>query len=140
MIFFNEAAKASSFRRQTEDALIEAVESRCKCHFPRSHLFNGSFHCQSSRTHVTYRNTLIGTYNFNATMVLGFVQDWVSSDTSVKVDWYSVGIDKHCPVAISSLNERECGHEMCSDLLYHQARLVTDFDMPPCFDSCNCPP
>ena len=135
---FNKAAKASSFRRQIEDALIDAVESRCKCHFPHSHLLNGSFHCQSSSTHVTYRNTLIGTYNFNATQLLSFIQDWVSSGASVKVDWYSVGIDKHCPVAIASLNERECGHEMCGDPRYHRARHVSDFDMPPCFDTCNC--
>ena len=124
-----------------EEALIEAVEIRCKCHFPRSHLLNGIFHCQSSSTHATYRNTLLETYNFNATQLLGIIQDWVSSGASVKMDWYSVAIDKCCPVAIESLNERECGHEMmCGDPSYHRARCVSDYDVPPCSDTCNCPP
>jgi hypothetical protein len=57
----------------------------------------------------------------------------------VKVDWYNVGIDKYCPVAIASPNERECDHEMC-DPRYHRARHVPDFDMSPCFDTCNCLP
>ena len=54
----------------------------------------------------------------------------------MNVDWYSVGIDKRCPVAIGSLEEKECGHEMCCDPRYH--RHPFDFDLPPCFDAHNC--
>ena len=123
-----------------EEALIKAVESRCKFHFPCSHLLNGSFHCQSSNTQATYRNTLIGTYNFNANQLIGFIQDWVNSSASVKMDWYSVNIDKHCPIAIGSLTETECGQEvsynggnpeydMCVEHLQNE-------DIANCFHGC----
>ena len=92
-----------------EKALIEAVESRCECHFPKAHLFEATFSCTSSPNLATYRNTLIGTHNFNATQLIGFIQDWVTSGPRINVKGLAVRLDKSCPVVIASLNDPECG-------------------------------
>lgn len=58
---------------------------------------------------TTYRNTLVGTYNFNATQLIGFIQDWVATGPTISVNHYSAWIDSGCPVAIMSVREPECG-------------------------------
>ena len=92
-----------------EAALIEAIESRCECHFPKENLFNASFSCSDSPNLATYRNTLTGTHNFNSTQLIDFIQDWVSSGPRVNIKGYSVKIDSSCHVAIASMNDPECG-------------------------------
>ena len=79
------------YKYYIEEALVEAIESHCKCHFPNL---------------TTYRNTIIGTHNFNATQLIGFIQDWVTSAPQINIKDYSVWLD---PVAITSLKEPECG-------------------------------
>ena len=105
---FKQHANVANLKTHIEEALIEAVERRCKCIFPYSHLLNGSFYCQSSSTQATYRNMLIGTNSVNATQIVSFIQNWVSSGASVKMDWYNLEIDRNCPVAIGSLTGEEC--------------------------------
>ena len=54
--------------------------------------------------------TLLGTHNFNGTQIIGFIQDWVNTRPQIKFDSrIYVRIDNSCPVAISSLDESECG-------------------------------
>jgi hypothetical protein len=97
------------YKYHIEEALFEAIESRCKCCFPRVNLLKASFSCASSPNLTTYRNTLIGTHNFNATQLIGFIQDWVTSAPQINIKDYSVWLDSSCPVAIASLKEPECG-------------------------------
>ena len=97
------------YKYHIEKALIEAIESRCECHFPKDNLLKALFICASSPNVTTYRNTLIGTHNFNATQLIGFIQDWVSSGPQINIKGYAVWLDSSCPVAISSLKEPECG-------------------------------
>ena len=97
------------YKYHIEEALIEAIESRCECHFPKGNLLKASFSCSSSPSLTTYRNTLIGTHNFNATQLIGFFQDWVTSAPQINIKDYSVWLDSSCPVAIASLKEVECG-------------------------------
>ena len=68
----------------------------------------GSFGCDASPSLTTYRNSLIGTQNFNATQLIGFIQDWVTSEPIIKIDWYTIRVDSSCPTAIASLEEKEC--------------------------------
>ena len=96
------------YKYHIEEALVEAVESRCECHFPKANLIKASFSCSSSPNLTTYRNTLIGTHNFNATQLIGYIQDWVNSEPQIVVNDYSVWLDSSCPVSIASLKEREC--------------------------------
>ena len=49
------------YKYHIEEALIEAIESRCECRFPRANLVKASFSCARSPNLTTYRNTLIGT-------------------------------------------------------------------------------
>ena len=96
-------------------SLIRAIESRCECLFPQDNLLEATFTCGYSPTLTTYRNTLLGTHNFNATQLIGFIQDWVTSGPRINVKGYAVRIDKSCPVAIASMNEPECGEVSNSD-------------------------
>ena len=101
--------EAELYKYNIEEALTEAIESRCECHLPRANLLKASFSCGSSPNLTTYRNTLIGTYNFNATQLIGFIQDWVTSEPQINIKDYSVWLDSSCPIAIASLKEPECG-------------------------------
>ena len=101
--------EAELYKYHIEEAIVEAIESRCECHFPRANLLQPLFSCASSPNLTTYRNTLIGTHNFNATQLIGFVQDWVTSAPQINIKDYSVWLDSSCPVAIASLKEPECG-------------------------------
>ena len=97
-----------------EEALIEAIKLHCECHFPRENLLQESFSCSSSPhlSMTTYRNTLVGTHNVNASQLVGFIQDWVNSGPKITIkSSYSVWVDKKCPVAVSSFDEPECGGE-----------------------------
>ena len=100
--------KATIYRNNIEDALEEAIKRRCRCSFSKDNLLIGSFGCDTSPNLTTYRNTLIGTHNFNATQLIGFIQDWVTSGPKIKMDWYTIGVDNSCSVAIASLEEKEC--------------------------------
>ena len=92
--------------------MTEAVTRRCKCQFLVSNLLEDSFSCEESTNFLTYRSTLCGTYNFNCTKITNLIQDWVSSGPRIKIgyDREYVRIDSNCPVAISSLDEPDCGH------------------------------
>ena len=70
--------EAELYKRHIEEALVEAVES-CECHFPKANLLKASFSCASSSNLTIYQNTLIGAHSFNATQLIGFIQDWVTS-------------------------------------------------------------
>ena len=52
---------------------------------------------------------MIGTHNFNATQLIGFIQDWVTSAPQINIKDYSVWLDTSCPVAITTLREPEYG-------------------------------
>ena len=136
---FFKLTNVTSFMTHIEEALIKAVEGRCECHFPRSHLLNGSFHCQCSSTQAIYRNVLIGTYNFNATHLVGFIQDWVNSGASVKMDQYSVDIDNSCPITTGSLTKPKCGQDMhCPPSNKTCAMHIGDRDTDSCFNGRSC--
>ena len=91
-------------------ALVEAVKLRCKCPFPFTNLLEGSFSCEESPDLMTYRSALLGTHNFNGSRIVGFIQDWVSSGPRIKIDRRShVRVDSSCQVALTSLDEQECG-------------------------------
>ena len=106
---FQSDKRLELYKSNIEMALINAIESRCECRFPRDHLLKATFKCASSPNLTTYRNTLIGTHNFNATQLIGFIQDWVESGPDIDIKDYAVSVDKGCPVAIASQSDPECG-------------------------------
>ena len=58
---------------------------------------------------MIYRNTLLGTHNFNGTQITGFIQDWVNTGPLIEIDGNSVRVNSSCPTAISSLDDPVCG-------------------------------
>ena len=123
-------------------ALAEAIKRHCKCHFPITNFLEESFSCEDSPNLMTYRSTLLGTYNFNGTQIIGFIQDWVSSSPRIKIETSHVRVDSSCPVAISSLDEPERGkregcltyddnpkYAMCAEHLGNQ-------NIANCFEGC----
>jgi hypothetical protein len=90
---------------------------------------------------MIYRNTLIGTHNFNGTQIVDFIQDWVSTGPLIEVDGNSIRVDSGCPTAISSLNEPVCGEqEECScdtNPNYAMcAQHLADNNIANCFEGC----
>ena len=68
-----------------------------------------SFSCYpESPTYVTYRARLEGTSEIDSGSLLSLIEDWVEYGASVIVGKVLMTVDKKCPVAISSLGEREC--------------------------------
>ena len=61
--------------------------------------------------HVTYRNMLLGTHNFNGEQIVGFIQDWVNTGPLIKIGVNYVRVDSSCPVGISSMYESACEQE-----------------------------
>ena len=122
--------------------LVEAIEHHCKCHFPITNLLEESFNCEDSPNLMTYRNTLLGTYNFNGSKIIDFIQNWVSTSPRIKMERSHVRVDSTCPVAISSLDEPECGHrEGCSmyddDSNYARcAEHLGNQHIANCFEGC----
>ena len=112
VLFPQSFGEIEMYKHFIEEALIEAIKLRCECHFPRENLLQESFSCSSSPHLTTYRNTLIGTHNVNASQFVGFIQNWVNSGPRITIKGgYSVWVDKKCPVAVSSFDEPECGGE-----------------------------
>ena len=62
---------------------------------------------------MTYRNMLLDTQYFNSTQIIGFIQEWVSISPRIKIGIGHVRVDSSCPVAVSSLDESECGGCLC---------------------------
>ena len=123
--------------------LVEAIKRRCKCHFLITNLLEESFSCEDSLSLLTYRNTLLNTHNFNGTQIIGFIQDWVSTSPRIKMERSHVRVDSSCPVAISSLDEPECGQrEGC--LTYDDdpqsfttcAEHLANQNIARCFEGC----
>lgn len=107
-IIVQDRGEAELYKYHVEKSLVEAVEQRCECHFPKDSLLGARFSCEMSPNLTTYRNTLLGTHNVNATQFIRYIQDWVSSDPMIIIKNYAVRVDRSCPVSIKSLNEPEC--------------------------------
>ena len=89
---------------------------------------------------MIYRNTLLGTLNFNGTQITGLIQDWVNTGPLIKIDGNPVRVDSSCPTAISSLDEPVCGEEKClfdNDSNYAMcAQHLGNDDVASCFEGC----
>ena len=103
--------KALKYQSSIRDKIIQEITSRCQCRVPKENLLPGTFSCQDSHNQTTYRSTIIGTQSYNATELVEFIQDWVTSGPTLTIQWYTVKLDPKCPVSISSLGDPECEKE-----------------------------
>ena len=89
-------------------AIQEAVLTVGNHTLPLEHISEGVFSCYGSKTHTTYRTTITGTDVLSADKAVHHLQKWVETGATIQVQWYLVYFDLNCPVAISSMSEREC--------------------------------
>ena len=61
-----------------------------------------------SPAQVTYRARLEGTSQASSSSLISLIEEWVSGEPSVTVKGATLRVDSGCPVAISSLDEKEC--------------------------------
>ena len=95
-----------------KEVLVKAIERRCKCRFPITNLLNEDLFMREDPWNVIiYRNALLGTHNFNSTLIIGLIQDWVSTGPLIKINGNPLRIDSSCPTAISSLDDPVCGEK-----------------------------
>ena len=100
--------KALKYQSSIRNKILKEITSRCQCRVPKENLLPGSFSCLDSHNQTTYRSTIIGTRFYNATQLVEFIQDWVTSGPTLTIQWYTVKLDPKCPVSISSLGDPEC--------------------------------
>lgn len=102
--------RAAEVRSYIVDELHEAIStfSRSQYDLPKENLLSGVFSCLDSHDQTTYRSTIIGTQSYNATELVEFIRDWINSGPTLAIQWYTVKLDKECPVSIASLGDPEC--------------------------------
>lgn len=102
---FFQADRASRIEKTLQEAVVAVVSARCNCLFSLSSLSSGVFSCRGSRNVVAYRSFILG---LNATALIGHVRDWVSTNTTIVIDWHLVDVYSACPVGLSKLYEPDC--------------------------------
>ena len=90
---------------------------------------------------MIYRNVLLGTHNFNSTLIVSFLQDWVSTGPLIKINGNPLRVDSSCPTAIPSLDEPVCGEKEERSCDYNPkyamcAQHLADNNIANCFEGC----
>ncbi len=103
---------------KAEDLVSEVVlelRSRCQCEFTSDKITGGGFLCfPDSPQHVTYRGTIHGTLLASTSQLLGNLEEWILSGTSISIQAQLLSPDVTCAVSISSRNEDECRPQLSS--------------------------
>ena len=129
-----QAEKARIFEEDLLNAVTKAISDGCNCSFPVEFIRTGQYTCWSAPTEVTYRSTIVGTETHNSSQLIGFIDEWVNTRTTVKIEWLLHKVYPDCPVQISSLSEPEC---MSSEPLTGDPTLITtDPQVIQCVNAC----
>ena len=83
------------------------MATRCGCGFTESHITERTFHCfPSFPQSVTYHGQLCGTQDNDAVELVSDIQEWVSSDVSIPIQFISLSVEEFCAVASSTAVEQ----------------------------------
>ena len=127
--------KATSLEKAIQSALISVIENYCECMFPASNIIQGQFTCLMTQTQVTYKSTISGTADNNATQLLAVLQDWVASGPVIKLDWLLLHVSPGCPIHISSMADPECS--LSEPQTFDNPTLITsDYGVIQCVNVC----
>ncbi len=103
---------------KAEDLVSEVVRelrSRCQCEFTSDKITGGGFRCfPDSPQHITYRGTIHGTPLASTSQLLGNLEEWILSGTSISIQAQLLSPDATCAVVISSRDEDECRPKLSS--------------------------
>ncbi len=75
---------------------------------PMNNIQPGYFICYKSTTRTTYRTTITGTKSLSAVEYAELISEWMESGVTTRVLWYTIKMDKACPVVIASMDKDEC--------------------------------
>ena len=91
------------------NTIINNIGPRCGCVLNEDHFTNRGFQCfPSSPKAVTYRAELHGTLQASVPELIVYLEEWISSEVSVIVQFLILSIDESCTVEITSIAEEEC--------------------------------
>ena len=91
------------------NAIINNIDPRCGCVLNEDHFTNRGFQCfPSSPQAVTYHAELHGTLQVSVPELIVYLEEWISSEVTISVQFLILSIDKSCTVEVSSSAEEEC--------------------------------
>ena len=89
--------------------MVSELKLRCNCNINTSHISSTGFRCFSSSSNaVTFRGLISGLSQVAAPQLIDYLEDWISSGTTISVQAQLLSIEADCSVAISSLGEEGC--------------------------------
>ena len=91
------------------NAIINNIVPRCGCVLNEDHFTNRGFQCfPSSPQAVTYRAELHGTLQASVPELIVYLEEWISSEVTISLQFLILSIDESCTVEVSSTSEEEC--------------------------------
>ena len=91
------------------NAIINNIDPHCGCVLNEDHFTNRGFQCFSSSPQaVTYRAELHGTLQASVPELIVYLEEWISSEATISVQFLILSIDESCTVEVSSTAEEEC--------------------------------
>ena len=127
--------KATALENAIQNAVISIIENYCECTFPPSNIDPGHFTCLITTEQATYRSTISGSIDNNATRLLSVLQDWVASGPVIELDWILLHVSPDCPIHISSKADPECS--LSEPLTFANPTLITsDSEVIQCVNVC----
>ena len=91
------------------NTIINNLDPCCGCVLNEDHFTNRGFQCfPSSPQAVTYRAELHGTRQVSVSELIVYLEEWISSEVSIIVQFLILSIDESCTVEITSIAEEEC--------------------------------
>lgn len=98
------------------EELVKHVQDFCGCNFSVSHIYRPNFECfDTNQDYVTWRAYLISYSDIHTSdLLIGAIEDWISSTSSVSILGDSLQIDQECPVLVTSLSIQDCHNDKMS--------------------------
>ena len=91
------------------------MDEICQCGFSRETFHNvditGAFQCfEKSPTTVTFRGEIGPALRANASQVISYMEQWVTTNPTIVIQNTRLRVDSSCNVKINSFNDPECGN------------------------------
>ena len=109
--FLQDERRAQKFM-DIVSAVVQQVQMRCSCNFPKTNIQNYEFSCRSIENTVVFRAEIIYTSlqqpRYRAENLVTFVSEWAQSETSIVVDSTRLDVDTACPTQLGSFQDGDC--------------------------------
>lgn len=104
----------SEFFRAT---IVDAINRRCFCNFPISHLINGTMLCpQDDSRDLVYRGYLVRLDHLSSNQLHSYADAWIKSRPYVSSGVAVVEFNPNCSTTVSSMNQSVCPRHYVSPI------------------------